>query len=52
MWLKNYKSNGAIINKTKVLKTFNRLDLDILALEHSSIFLLINSENFKLMKHL
>ena len=49
---KNYKSNGAIINKVKILKTFNCLGLDILALGYSSHFFLIDSENFKLMKHL
>ena len=30
-----YKSNGAIINKIKILKTFNCLGLHILALEYS-----------------
>ena len=49
---KNYKSNGAIINKVKILKTFNCLGLDILALGYSSHFFIIDSENFKLMKHL
>ena len=32
MWLEKYKSNGAITNKIKMLKTFNCLSLDILAL--------------------
>ena len=27
MWLKKYENNGAIIKKTKILKTFSRLGL-------------------------
>ena len=41
-----------VINKIKMLKTFNRLGLDILALGYSSQFFLIDSEKFKLIKHL
>ena len=52
MWLKKYKSNGAIINKIKMLKTFNCLGLHILALGYSSHIFLKDSENFKLIKHL
>ena len=48
MWLKKYKSNGAIINKIKMLKTFNCLGLDILALGYLSHFFLIDSKNFGL----
>ena len=47
--LKNIK---AIINKIKMLQTFNCLDLDILALGYSSDFFLKDSQNSKLMKHL
>ena len=52
MWLKKYKSNCAIMNKIKMLKKFNCLGLDILAVGYSSHFFLTDSENFKLMKHL
>ena len=35
-----------------MLKTINSLGLDILALGYSSHFFLIDSENFRLIKHL
>ena len=44
MWLEKYKSNCAIINKIKMLKTFNCLGLDILALGYSSHFFLKDSQ--------
>ena len=47
--LKNIK---AIINKIKMLQTFNCLDLDILAPGYLSDFFLTDSQNSKLMKHL
>ena len=50
MWLEKYKSNGAI--KITMLKTLNCLGLVIPALGYLSNFFLIDSENFKLMKHL
>ena len=52
MWLKKYKSDSAVINKIKMLKTFNSLGLNILAPGYSSHFFIIGSENFTLMKHL
>ena len=45
--VKKYKSNGIIINKIKMLKTFNSLGLDNLALGYLSQFFLIDSKNFK-----
>ena len=50
--LKKCKSNGFFVNKIKLLKAFNCLGLDILARGYSSHFFPIESENFKLMKHL
>ena len=52
MWLKKCETNDAIINKIKILKTFDCLSLDILALGYSSHVFLVDSENFKLMKAL
>ena len=48
MRLEKFKSNGAIINnKIKMLKTFNCLDFDILAVVYSSQFFLTDSRNSK-----
>ena len=66
MWLEKYKSNGAIINKIKMTKTFNCLGLGILAyiLIYSYIYLnmcscrysphifVTDSQNSKLIKYL
>ena len=52
MWWKKYKSNGAIINKIKMLKNVQLFRLRYSSLGYSSHLFLIDSENFKLMKHL
>ena len=53
---KNMKKKDIKIKKSKykikMLKTINSLGLDILALGYSSHFFLIDSKNFKLIKHL
>ena len=52
MWQEKYKNSETIINRTKMLKLFNCLGLDILALGYSSQFFLIYSQHSKLMKYL
>ena len=52
MWLEKYKSNGAVINKIKMFKTFNCLGLIILALGYLPYFFSMDSQNLKLMKYL
>ena len=46
LWLEKYENNGIIINKIKMLKTFNCLGLDVLELRSPSKFFLINLQNF------
>ena len=46
LWLEKYETNGVIINKIKMLKTFNCLGLDVLELRNPSKFFLINLQNF------